>query len=62
MLKSSGTKAPGSKAIPSNTYDDDDKDGDKDVLSGWAIAGIVIGVIVVLKCCYFFFSLLYFNS
>ena len=59
MLKSSGTKAPGSGAIPSNADDDDDKDGDKDGLSGGAIAGIVIGVIVALivvvviavKCC-----------
>ena len=59
MLKSSGTKAPGIKAIPSNTDDDDDKDGDKDGLSGGAIASIVIGVIVALilvvviavKCC-----------
>ena len=31
VLKSLGTKAPGSKAIPSNTDDDvPDKDGDKD--------------------------------
>ena len=46
MLKSSGTKAPGSKAIPSNTNDDDDKDGDKDGMSGGAIGGIVIGLII----------------
>ena len=46
MLKSSGTKAPGSKAIPSNTNDDDDKDDDKDGMSGGAIGGIVIGVII----------------
>ena len=46
MLKSSGTKAPGSKAIPSNTDDDDDKDGDKDGMSGGAIGGTVIGVTI----------------
>ena len=58
VLKSSGTKAPGSKAIPSNT-DNDKPDNDKDVLSSGAIAGIVIGavvavivvVVVAVKCC-----------
>ena len=55
VLKSSGTKAPGSLAIPSNTDNDvPDKDGDKDGLSGVAIACIVIGAIVFF---YFFIFL-----